>query len=203
MPGGAPTGGVSQEGVFHPLEQPVSPAGASLETALAGSPPLQQQKHSRLDMTPAASRAGTAAHSYVRRNANNTFAAINTGPALSKLRGLRLCTEAILPGIAHDMYGVDSAVEYAGTATHIKSRSAGKNAEIMTSTFKEAMSLLAKAQWKTVSTKEVPSLKHNNTYTLLPVTFVPTGHNIIGSRWVYMVKADTSHKGRVVVSGWG
>ena len=47
------------------------------------------------------------------------------------------------------------------------------------------------------------SLKNINVYTLLPATSVPAGHKIIGSRWVYKVKADNSHKGRVVVLGWG
>ena len=35
------------------------------------------------------------------------------------------------------------------------------------------------------------------------VTAVPTGHRIIGSRWVFKVKADKSYMGRVVVLGWG
>ena len=42
------------------------------------------------------------------------------------------------------------------------------------------------------------SLK-KNVYTFLPVASVPAGHKIIGSRWVYKVKADNSRKGRVVV----
>ena len=65
------------------------------------------------------------------------------------------------------------------------------------------MTLLAKAQWKAASDKEVASLKKNKVYSLLPVTSVPAGHKIIGSRWVYKVKADNSHKGRVVVLEWG
>ena len=47
------------------------------------------------------------------------------------------------------------------------------------------------------------SLKKNNVYTLLPATSVPIGHKIIGSRWVYRIKADDSKKGRIVVLGWG
>ena len=39
--------------------------------------------------------------------------------------------------------------------------------------------------------------------TLLPATSVPAGHKILGTRWVYKVKVDNSHKGRVVVLGWG
>ena len=45
------------------------------------------------------------------------------------------------------------------------------------------------------------SLKNNNVYILLPVTSVPARHKIIGSGWVYKVKADNSHKGRVVALG--
>ena len=110
------------------------PAGASLETPLAGSQPLQQRGHSRLEATPAVTRAGTAAQSRVRRNAHNRsdsahLAAIATRPALSELRGLRLHTKEILPDIAHETYGADSAVEYAYAATTIQSCSAGKNAD--------------------------------------------------------------------------
>ena len=108
-----------------------------------------------------------------------------------------------LPDIAHEVYGADSAVEYAYAATNVQNCSAGEKAEIIPNNFKEAMTLPAKAQWKAASDKEVASLKKNNVYTLLPMTAVPTGHKIIGSRWVYKVKADNSHKGRVVVLGWG
>ena len=65
------------------------------------------------------------------------------------------------------------------------------------------MTLPAKAHWKAASDKEVASLKKNNVYTLVPATAVPAGHKIIGSRWMYKVKADKSYKGRVVVLGWG
>ena len=64
------------------------------------------------------------------------------------------------------------------------------------------MALPAKAQWKAASDTKMASLKNNNVYTLLPATFVPAGHKIVGSRWVYKVKADNSHKERVIVLGW-
>ena len=75
--------------------------------------------------------------------------------------------------------------------------------EVIINTLKEAMTLPTKAQWKAAPDKEVASLKRNKVYTLLPMTAVPTGHKIIGSRWVYKVKADNPYKGRVVVLGWG
>lgn len=52
-------------------------------------------------------------------------------------------------------------------------------------------------QRKSASDKEVATLKQSNVYILLPVTSVHAGLNIFGSRWVYKVKADNSHKGRV------
>ena len=162
----------------------MSPAGASLETPLAGSQPLQQRGNSRLEATPAVTRAGTAAKSFVRRNAHNRLdsshlAAIATGPALSELRGLRLYTKETLPDIAHETYGADSPVEYAYAAAIILTCSAGENAEIAPNTFKEAMTLPAEMQWKAALDKEMSSLKNHNVYTFLPVTSVPAGRKII------------------------
>ena len=81
---------------------------------------------------------------------------------LSELRRLRLYTKEALADIAHETYGVDSAVEYAYAATIIQSCSAGENAEITPNTFLNAMALPAKAQWKAASDKEMASLKKNN-----------------------------------------
>ena len=151
MSGGEPTDGDSLEGVLAPQKKAVSPAGASLETPLVGSQPIQQGGHSRLETTPSVTRAGTAAQLFVRRNAHNRsdsahLAAVATGPALSELRGLRLYAKETLQDIARQTYGADSAVEYAYAATTIQSCSAGENAEITPNTFKEAMTLPAKAQ---------------------------------------------------------
>ena len=146
MPGEEPTDGVSQEIALEPPGQAVPPAGPSLETQLAGSQPLQQRGHSRLEAAPSVTRAGTAAKSFVRRNAHNCsdsahLAAIATGPALSERRGLGLCTKETLPDIAHETYGTDFAVEYAYAATTIQSCSAGEDAEITQNTSKETMTL--------------------------------------------------------------
>ena len=65
------------------------------------------------------------------------------------------------------------------------------------------MTLPAKSQWKSAPDKEMASLKNNDVYTLLSATSVLAGHKILGNRWVYKVKADNSHKGCVVVLGWG
>ena len=67
-------------------------------------------------MTAAATRAGTAVISFVWRHAKNRsdsahLAAITVETAVSELRGLRLYTKKILPDIAHDTYGTDSAIK--------------------------------------------------------------------------------------------
>ena len=94
-------------------------------------------------------------------------------------------------------------MEYACATTNVQRYSVGEEMEVIPNTFKKAMTLPAKAHWKAASDKEVASLKTNNVYTLVPATAVPAGHKIVGSRWVYKVKADKSYKGRVVVLGWG
>ena len=137
----------------------MSPAGASLEKPLAGSQPLQQRGHSRLEAAPAVMHAGTAAKSFVRHNANNRpdsahLEAITTGPVLSELRGLRLYTKEILPDIAHETYEADSAIEYAYAATTIQSCSVGENAEKISNTFKEAMTLGVKRSGKRPRTRK-------------------------------------------------
>ena len=85
----------------------MSNVGAFLETPLAGSQPFQQRGCSRLEATPAGTRAGTAAQPFVRRIAHNrsdSAHAIATGPELPDLRGLRLYTKETLPDIAHEIY---------------------------------------------------------------------------------------------------
>ena len=126
---------------------------------------------------------------------------IATNGALSELRGLRLYTTAALPDIAHETYGAESTVEYAYATTNVQNRLLGKKSETILNTFKHAMTLPAKLEWKLARDKEVVSLKKNNADTLLSTTSVPTGYKIIGSRWVYKLKADKSCKERVVVLG--
>ena len=106
-----------------------------------------------------------------------------------------------------DLRSYTSVVDHPGSAStdHVtasrrsENTSVGEKMEVIPNTFKKAMTLPAKAHWKAASDKEVTSLKMNNVYTLVPATAVPAGYKIIGSHWVYKVKADKSYKGRVVV----
>ena len=52
------------------------------------------------------------------------------------------------------------------------------------------------------SDKEVASLEKHSVYELVPIPSVPNRRKLVGTRWVYKVKADGVHKGRLVVLGW-
>ena len=176
-----------------------------MEAPLAGSSSLQQHGQSRHGVTPAVTRAGNAARSLRKRRANDSahLAEIATDGTLSELQRLGLYTKALLPDVVHQTNKAESVVEYACATTNVQMYSVGEKIEVIPNTFKEATTLPAKAHWKAASDEEVASLKKNNVYTLVPATAVPAGHKIVGSRWVYKVKADKSYKGRVVVLGWG
>lgn len=63
------------------------------------------------------------------------------------------------------------------------------------------MTLPDKVQWKVASRQDVATLKNKIVYTLMSVTSVLTGHTVIGSRWIYRIKADNLHN--TVALGWG
>ena len=198
LPGEAsPTGEVPQGGVLERPEQPTSPAGGPVEAPLARSSSLQQHGQSRHGVTPAVTRAGNTARSLRERRANDSahLAEIATDGTLSELRRLGLYTKALLPDVVHQTNKAESVVEYACATTNVQRYSVREKMEVIPNTFKEVMTLPTKAHWKAVSDKEVASLKKNNVYTLVPATTVPAGHKIVGSRWVYKVKADKSYKG--------
>ena len=200
----SPTGEVPQGGVLERPEQSTSPAGGPVEEPLAGSSSLQQHGQSRYGVTPAVTRAGNTACSLRERRANDSahLAEIATDSTRPELRRLGRYTKALRPDAVHQTNKAESVVEYACATTNVQRYSLGEKMEVIPNTFKEAMTLLAKAHWKAASDKEVASLKKNNVYTLVPATAVPAGHKIVGSRWVYKVKADKFYKGRVVLLGW-
>ena len=86
-------------------------------------------------------------------------AAVITGPVLSELRGLRLCTQGTLPDIVHETYEATCVTENDYTATTIQNGYAGENAGSIRNMPVEAMTLPAKARWRAASDKEVASLK--------------------------------------------
>ena len=49
---------------------------------------------------------------------------------------------------------------------------------------------------------ELQSIKKHQVADIIPITSVPSNNNIIGTRWVFKVKADGRFKARCVVQGW-
>ena len=55
---------------------------------------------------------------------------------------------------------------------------------------------------KVTSDREIASLEKHGMYELVPITAVPNGRKVVGTRWVYKIKADEVYKGRLVVLEW-
>ncbi|CAM9927616.1 unnamed protein product [Sphacelaria rigidula] len=49
---------------------------------------------------------------------------------------------------------------------------------------------------------ELKSIKNHEVADIIPASSVPSNNNIIGTRWVFKVKADGRFKARLVVQGW-
>ena len=64
------------------------------------------------------------------------------------------------------------------------------------------MTLPQAARWEIASDKEIASLEVHGMYELVPITSTPNGGKVVGTRWVYKIKAEGVNKGRVVVLGW-
>ena len=50
------------------------------------------------------------------------------------------------------------------------------------------MTLPQAALWKVASDKEIASLEKHGVYDLVPITSVPNGRKVLGTRWVYKLK---------------
>ncbi|CAB1109566.1 unnamed protein product [Ectocarpus sp. CCAP 1310/34] len=69
-------------------------------------------------------------------------------------------------------------------------------------TYKQAMNSPQSTEWEQAMLKELASLDDHDVADLIPVSSVPAGCSVIGTRWVYRVKTDGRFKARVVVQGW-
>ena len=70
-------------------------------------------------------------------------------------------------------------------------------------TFKEAMESPQATKWKEATNKEMDSLQKHAVFDLVSPDSVPPEQKVVGTKWVFKVKADHTLKGRVVVQGWG
>ena len=162
-------------------------------------------------VTPAVTRSQASRQNQTHAETRNQINSNNTFVAIAKLFGpdtlSHLCklgpfsTEAL--DIAHQMYyrGTLSA-EYAYAATNLQeSCLRGGEKERIPNTFQEAMSLPKAAYWKEAADKEIQSLEKHGVYELVPISFVPSSQNVVGTRWVNKIKADGTFKSRLVVQG--
>ena len=70
-------------------------------------------------------------------------------------------------------------------------------------TFKEAMESPQVTKWTETTNKEMDSLQKHAVSNPLSSDSVSPEHKVIGTEWVFKVKADHTLKGGVVVRGWG
>ena len=68
--------------------------------------------------------------------------------------------------------------------------------------FQEAMKISDVDLWREAAEKEIKSLQDLNVYKLVPRSTVPPGQKVIGTNWVFKVKAKQVYKARLVVQGW-
>ena len=108
-------------------------------------------------------------------NINNNNHAVLAGlfqpSTLHKLRQLGLNTNTDTPDTAHQLLA-EVVAEVAYTRN---------NARVL-NTFKEVMGLLQAARWKTTSGKEIASLGKHGVFNLVPITSVPAGLKVVGTR---------------------
>ena len=55
--------------------------------------------------------------------------------------------------------------------------------------------------WREAADNEIKSLQDLNVYKLVPQSTVPTGQKVIGTEWGFKVKANHTHKARLVAQG--
>ena len=138
----------------------------------------------------------------INNNNHAALAELFQPSTLHKLRQLGLYTNTDTPDTAHHLDAEAVAAEVAYTITNTRlCCSGGRESDRVPSTFKEAMGLPQAARWKTESDKEVASLEKHGVFDLVPITSVPAGRKVVGNRWVFEMKADSTYKGRFVVQG--
>ncbi|CAN0395059.1 unnamed protein product, partial [Ectocarpus sp. 13 AM-2016] len=63
------------------------------------------------------------------------------------------------------------------------------------------MSSPHREEWKGACSKEMDNLREHNAYNLVPLSSVPKGEKILGTKFVFKKKLDGRFKARLVVGG--
>ena len=139
-----------------------------------------------------------------RNNNRENLAEFFEAGTLHRLNELKLGLPCYTEDIVRQVENASFNVEYEYDATNaLGSFSGGESKKQIPNIFKEAMTTLPQAaRRKVASDKEIARLEKHSVDELVPITSVPNGRKVVGTRWVYKIKADGVYKGRVVVLGW-
>ena len=132
-------------------------------------------------------------HPNINNNNHAALAERFQPSTLHKLRRLDIYTNMDTPDTAHqlDAEAVPAEVAYTRTNTQ-PSCSEGGESDRVSNTFMEAVGLPEAAHWKTTSDKEIDSLEKHGVFNLV---LVIARHKVVGTRWVWNIKADSNYKG--------
>ncbi|CAB1098893.1 unnamed protein product [Ectocarpus sp. CCAP 1310/34] len=64
------------------------------------------------------------------------------------------------------------------------------------------MSSPQREEWKGACSKEMDNLRKHNVYNLVPLSSVPKGEKILGTKFVFKKNLDGRFKARLVVGGY-
>ena len=119
----------------------------------------------------------------INNNNHAALAELFQPSTLHKLLQLGVYTNADTPDTAHQLDAEAVAAEVTYTMTNTQpSCSGGGESDRIPNTFKEAMGLPQAVGWKKASNKEVKSLEKHGVFNSVPITSVPTGHKVVGTR---------------------
>ena len=117
---------------------------------------------------------------------------------LRELRKLAFFAKGEFPDAGHrDGMHRFAEFAYAASITQLHSHSPQGTVTVPES-YQQAMKLPEAELWKEAAQKEIKSLQDFK----VPISNVPTGQNVIGSKWVFKVKTDNTYKARLVAQGW-
>ena len=54
------------------------------------------------------------------------------------------------------------------------------------------------ARWTAALNKEIANLEQHGVFELVRITSVAAGHKVVGTRWLFKVKADSTYKGLLI-----
>ena len=89
------------------------------------------------------------------------------------------------------------------TGNPVCERSSDGKVITIPNTFKEAMESPQVTNRTKATNKEMDSLEKHAVFNLISPDSVPLEHKVVGTKWVFEVKADHTLKCGVVVRGWG